>query len=102
MKTARLASILVIMIAFVFAITMVASSEDTELIKGKLVSVDKVKKSIIIQDKKGVETTIFFEDDAVFSRIERLKIEIGEKISVRYIIKNGKKIGTYIRSLRGC
>ncbi len=102
MKTARLVSILVIMIAFVFAITMVASSEDTELIKGKLVSVDKVKKSIIIQDKKGVETTIFFEDDAVFSRIERLKIEIGEKISVRYIIKNGKKIGTYIRSLRGC
>lgn len=102
MKTVRLASILITVIAFVFAITAVAGSEDTELIKGKLVSVDKVKKAIIVQDKKGVETTIFFEDDAVFSRIERLKIEIGEKISVRYIIKNGKKIGTYIRSLRGC
>ncbi len=102
MKKVNLASILIILIAFVFTITTVASSEDTELIKGKLVSLDKAKKTIVIQDKQGVETTIFFEDDAVFSRIERLKIEIGEKISVRYIIKNGKKIGTYIRSLRGC
>lgn len=101
MKTVKLVSILITMIAFVFAITMVGA-EDTELVKGKLVSVDKAKKSIVVQDKNGVETTIFFEDDAVFSRIERLKIEIGEKVSVRYIIKNGKKIGTYIRSLRGC
>ncbi|MFN3739871.1 MAG: hypothetical protein ACK4TF_04265 [Thermodesulfovibrionales bacterium] len=102
MKVARLASNLITVIAFVFAITALASSEDTELIKGKLVSVDKAKKTIVIQDEKGVKTTIFFEDDAVFSRIERFKIEIGEKISIRYIIKNGKKIGTYIRSLRGC
>lgn len=51
-------------------------AEDTELIKGKLVSVDKAKRSIVVQDKNGVETTIFFEDDAAFSRIERLKIEI--------------------------
>lgn len=102
MKTTKLVSILIIVMAFVFAITAVVSSEDTGLIKGKLMSVDKAKKSVVVQEKSGVETTIFFEDDAVFSRIERLKIEIGEKVSVRYIVKNGKKIGIYIRSLRGC
>lgn len=102
MKKTKLAAISIAFIAFVFVLTTVASSQGTELIRGKLVSVDKAKKTIVIQDKNGVETTIFFEDDAVFSRIERLKIEIGEKVSVRYTIKNGKKIGTYIRSLRGC
>ncbi|MCX7793425.1 MAG: hypothetical protein N2257_03325 [Thermodesulfovibrionales bacterium] len=102
MKGTRLVPIFITLIFFVFAITSAVSSENTELIKGKLISVDKAKKTIVVQDKNGAEVTIIFEDDAVFSRIERLKIEIGEKVSVRYIIKDGKKIGTYIRSLRGC
>lgn len=102
MKKARLISILIIVIAFIFTTIPDVKGEETLLIKGKLVSVDKIKKSVVVQEKNGAETTIFFEDDAVFSRIDRLKIEPGEKVSVRYIIKNGQKIGTYIRSLRGC
>jgi len=101
MKLGRLLiAIIILAIAFSGAIT--AFAEESGLVKGKLMSVDKVNKTIVVQEKDGKDITIYIEDSSIFSRIERLKIEIGEKVSVRYIIKNGKKIGTYIRSLRGC
>ena len=102
MRGLKISIISILVLAFLAGIAFMATAEDTQLLKGKLVSIDKAKKSIVIQEKSGKEVTIYFEDDSVFSRIERLKIEIGEKVSVRYIIKGDKKIGTYIRSLRGC
>ncbi len=101
MKIGRLL-IGIIIVAFVFSAVITAFAEESGLVKGKLMSVDKVNKTIVVQEKDGKDITIYIEDSSIFSRIERLKIEIGEKVSVRYIIKNGKKIGTYIRSLRGC
>lgn len=100
MKLGRLLIAIIILATFSGAIT--AFAEESGLVKGKLMSVDKVNKTIVVQEKDGKDITIYIEDSSIFSRIERLKIEIGEKVSVRYIIKNGKKIGTYIRSLRGC
>jgi hypothetical protein len=101
MKLGRLL-IAIIIVAIAFSSAITAFAEESGLIKGKLMSVDKVNKTIVVQEKDGKDITIYIEDSSIFSRIERLKIEIGEKVSVRYIIKNGKKIGTYIRSLRGC
>ncbi len=101
MKLGRLL-IVIIIVAIAFSGAITAFAEESGLIKGKLMSVDKVNKTIVVQEKDGKDITIYIEDSSIFSRIERLKIEIGEKVSVRYIVKNGKKIGTYIRSLRGC
>lgn len=102
MRTVRLLIIMFLVATFISAVVPIARAGSTELLKGRLISVDRTNMSIVIEDKSGQKITVYFEDENVFSRIQRLKIEIGEKVSVRYIIKNGKKIGTYIRSLRGC
>ncbi len=93
-------TVLIIMIVFTLPSLIIA--EDTRFVRGKLISIDQESKTIVVRDNNGVDTTIIFEDEETFSRIERFRIKTGDKVSVRYIFKGNKKIGKYIRSLRGC
>ncbi len=98
----KIVKTVLIMIMTLFLVPSLITAEDTELIKGKLISIDKETRTIVVRDRNGVDTTIIFEDEESFSRIERLRIKTGEKVSVRYTVKGNRKIGKYIRSLRGC
>lgn len=86
---------------FSMVVVDIVSSEDMITVKGKLVGVDEKQKTIVV-DSNGVATVIVFDDEKIFSRIDRLRIEIGDKISVRYMKRGNKNIGKYIRSLKGC
>jgi len=92
-----------VFISLIFSIGAVdiVLSEDMITVKGKLVGVDEKQKTIVV-DSNGVATVIVFDDEKIFSRIDRLHIEIGDKISVRYMKRGNKNIGKYIRSLKGC
>jgi hypothetical protein len=89
-------------IALLLSCVTVAFAEDTVTVKGKMTKVDARQRIISVVDKDGKETIIAFEDPALFSRIERLKINVGDKVSVKYVTKGKQNVATYIRSLSGC
>lgn len=72
-------------------------------LNGRLMKIYAEQKAIVVKDdNSGENVVIYFEDEQLFHRIHKLQIEVGYKILVKYIVKNKKNIGKYIRSLSFC
>ncbi|MBI4683977.1 MAG: tetratricopeptide repeat protein [Nitrospirae bacterium] len=71
-------------------------------VKGRLIRIHEEDNTIIVKDGRGKIIAIFFENEYLFSKIERLGISKGDMIIIKYIIKGDRNIGKYIRSLSFC
>ncbi|GEM_PF-3723780 len=93
---------ILILTSLLFLTVAIALAGEELTVRGLLVKIDDKNQRITVEDKNNVKTEIVFEDEQAFSKIKKYKIEIMDKVSVRYVIKNKTNIGKKIRSLRGC
>lgn len=81
----------------------IADDGTTISLNGRLMKIYQEQKAIVVKDdNSGENIVIYFEDERLFNRINKLQIEIGYKILVKYTVKNKRNIGKYIRSLSFC
>ncbi len=102
MKTVKTCLIFLILLSFCFSAFSVAFAEEEVSTRGRLVKIDKDHMSILIKDSDDKQIEISFDDKKLFSKIEKYRLMEGDMISVKYVIKNKKNIGTKIRALKGC
>ena len=67
-------------------------------VKGTVAKIDTASKSVTIQPKEGEAITIVMEDADLLDKVKE-----GGKGEAKYIIKDGKNVGTKLRKLSaGC
>lgn len=100
MRTIKTCLLFLILLSMFFSVVSVSFAEVSA--RGRLVKIDKDQLSIVIKDSDNQQIEIFFDDKKLFSKIERYKLMVGDMISIKYVIKNNKNIGTKVRALKGC
>lgn len=90
------ATCLVVMTAFIFATTLFA--DDAMKVKGTVTKIDTAAKSVTIQPKEGEAVTVIMEDADLLDKVKE-----GGKGEAKYVVKDGKNVGTKLRKLSaGC
>ncbi len=102
MKTVKTCLIFLILLNMFFSAVSVALAEEEVSTRGRLVKINKDQMNIVIKDSDDKQIEISFDNKKLFSKIEKYRLMEGDMISVKYVIKNKKNIGTKIRALKGC
>lgn len=77
-------------------------AEEKISIKGKVKSISIEKKTVIVTTDDGKDIEITVEDEETLNKFKDGRIDIGDDVRVKYIIKDGKNISTYFKKAAGC
>ena len=102
MKTSKA---IIIMALAIFCIAMfsgIVMAEEKVSMRGKVKSIDQNAKTAIVTAKDGKEVTVAVEDDTTLDKFKDGRINEGDDVKVKYVIKDGKNLATYFRKAAGC
>lgn len=104
MKISRLIAVSILTILCVVMLTGIAvSSEEVEIKKGKIKSIDTGTNEVVLQDMKTDKVVaVIVEDKDAQEKLKAGKIKVGNKTKVKYTTKNSKNIATSFKKLPGC
>lgn len=102
MKTSRAVIISVLAIFCVAMLTGFAAAEEKVSIKGKVKSIDQNAKTAVVTAKDGKEVTVAVEDDTTLDKFKDGRINEGDDVKVKYVIKDGKNLAVFFRKAAGC
>jgi Cu/Ag efflux protein CusF len=87
---------LTVMVAL--ALSTAVFAEETLKVKGTVTKIDTAAKSVTIQPKEGAAITVVMEDADMLDKVKE-----GGKGEAKYVVKDGKNVGTKLRKLsEGC
>lgn len=94
----RKISVVLIAAVLTLALGTAVMAQDLLKLTGKVTKIDTAAKSVTIQPQEGAEVTVIMEDAEMLSKVKE-----GEKGEARYMVKDGKNMGTRLRKIiEGC
>ena len=102
-KTVRIAAGLIAAIFCIVFLSGIAVAEEKVTFIGKVKSIDLKTNTVVVTEKKTEkDITVQIEDDTTLAKLKDGRINEGDEVKVKYIIKDGKNISTYFRKTAGC
>lgn len=101
MKTKTL-TILILIGICLSLISGVTYATEKISIKGKVKSISIEKKTVIVTTDEGKDIEITIEDEETINKLKDGRIDVGDDVKVKYIIKGDKNISTYFKKPAGC
>ncbi len=90
--------VLVVIVLVALSLSMVAVAQEEVKVKGTVAKIDVAAKSVTIQPKEGAAVTVVYADADLLSKVKE-----GEKGEAKYVVKDGKNVGSKLRKLtEGC
>ncbi|MBI5213077.1 MAG: hypothetical protein HY957_06860 [Nitrospirae bacterium] len=96
---------IIIMALAIFCVAMLsgfATAEEKVSIKGKVKSIDQNANTAVVTARDGKEVTIAVEDNATLDKFKDGRINEGDDVKVKYVIKDGKNLAVSFRKAAGC
>jgi hypothetical protein len=76
--------------------TTVFGDEELLKVKGTVTKIDTAAKSVTIQPKEGAAVIVVYEDADLLEKVTE-----GGKGEAKYVVKDGKNVGSKLRKLSG-
>jgi hypothetical protein len=91
-------ALMVVTFLVAISLTTAASAEETLKVKGTVIKKDEAAKSVTIKTKAGEEVMVVMEDADMLGKVKE-----GGKAEAKYVVKDGKNVGSKLRRLtQGC
>ncbi len=100
MKSKVIILVTIILIMFIMTRNVIAD-ENQMSIKGKVRNIDLSSNTVTITTKDG-EVNVLVEDEETLNKFKTGKILEGDEVKVKYIIRDGVNVSTYLRKAGGC
>ncbi len=91
---------IIISIMFMMAGKVIAD-ENQISIKGKVRNIDLSSNTVTIMTKDG-DVNVLIEDEETLNKFKTGKIIEGDEVKVKYIIRDGVNVSTYLKKAGGC
>lgn len=103
MKRMSLIAVVVLALcSFVFLAGVAVAEEKVSFI-GKVKNIDLKSKTVVVTDKKtSTDITVTVEDKETLDKLSDGRINEGDEVKVKYVVRDGKNLSTYFKKTAGC
>lgn len=101
----KLSKAIIIMALAIFYIAMfsgIVMAEEKVSMRGKVKSIDQNAKTAVVTARDGKEVTVAVDDNTTLDKFKDGRINEGDDVKVKYVIKDGKNLATSFKKAAGC